>query len=125
MTARSVPIARCFTLASMCLFLQGAVALVGAFVLPPRGGILPDVLFGAGSLALWALPWRGGARSWQLVLLVLPFFAADALVDLLTRPGKAGWVAAFVFSFSLGAFTLALVGFRRRRRTAAPDVAAP
>jgi uncharacterized membrane protein len=65
---------------------------------------------------LWFFAARGSLRAWQVALLILPFYFADALVAALTRGGRAQAAALLAVVLSVLAFAAGLAAFRLRAR---------
>lgn len=79
---------------------------------------------GSAWLALKALPLvllvpgvaRGRRRSRQILSLVLPLYAAEALVRAITEPGRHALVAAVALALAVATFCALLAWFRAEER---------
>lgn len=105
--------------------IAGLIALAALEVL--WEAVLAPLRPGSAWLALKALPlfWlvpgvaRGDRKPRQMLALLLPLYAAEALVRAITEPGRHGLVAAVAFAIALATFACLLLWFRTERRSGA------
>lgn len=71
----------------------------------PLGALLPGV-------------YAGRRRPRQWLALLLPWYAAEAIVRALTETGRHALVASVAFALATTTFIALLAGFRRERRDA-------
>lgn len=97
----------------------GLIALAALEVLWET--VLAPLRPGSAWLAVKALPLvlllpgvaRGARRSRQIAALLLPFYAAEALVRALTEPGRHALVAATACAIAVATFVCLLAWFRK------------
>ena len=99
--------------------IAGLIALAALEIL--WEAVLAPLRPGSAWLALKALPlvWlipgvaRGERRARQILSLLLPLYAAEALVRAITEPGRHAVVASVAFAIAVATFASLLAWFRR------------
>ena len=103
-----------------------AVALVAALALfevlweirlaPLRAGGSWIALKAVPLVLLWVPLLRGARKARQAASLLLPFYAAEALVRALTETGRHALVAAFAAVLAVAGLSAVLMSFRGEKR---------
>ncbi len=91
--------------------------------------LLAPIGTGSRWLALKALPlgallpgaFAGRRRARQWLALLLPWYAAEAIVRALTESGRHALVASVAFALAATTFVALLAGFRRERKAATDE----
>ena len=106
--------------------IAGLVALTGLEVL---WEVLLAPTPGMGWLAAKAIPLalllpkvaRGQRKARQWLALLLPWYAAEAIVRAMTEPGRHAFVAGMAALLAVGTFVAVLAWFRAERRGSSSD----